>query len=122
MENAQLYSSANAMQKRDAADIIAEFSSRLDWRAEELVLDVGSGSGDVTHDLVLPTTVKNAKAAGKTSGGGNKNNRNSNSNVSVVGVDVSDQMVDHSWKKFGGAPRTLSFAQLDIAKEIPSTK
>lgn len=46
MEDAQLYVSANAMQRRDALLVLSEYLPQMSWRDEgEAVLDVGCGSG-----------------------------------------------------------------------------
>lgn len=113
MKNANLYSCVNAMQRRDVTAILEEFSSRLGWKEQnELVLEIGSGSGDVTHDLIL-TTVANAVAVNEAA----EHPRN----VSVVGVDVSTKMVEHANEVYG-MPGLLSFAHMDIAKKIPPRK
>ncbi len=54
MHNADLYESSNGLQRRDAAAVVAEFVPRLSWSDDELVLDVGCGAGDVTHDILMP--------------------------------------------------------------------
>ena len=46
MEDAQLYVSANAMQKRDALLVLSEYLPQMAWSEEgENVLDIGCGSG-----------------------------------------------------------------------------
>lgn len=58
MENAELYSTANGMQKRDAEEIISEFCDKLKWSEDSTVLDVGCGSGEVTAQILLPRLPK----------------------------------------------------------------
>lgn len=55
MENAELYSVYNSMQKKDTISILKEYGPKLSWSVEEEhVLDVGCGPGDVTAEIVLP--------------------------------------------------------------------
>ena len=52
MQNAALYATSNAMQRRDAAVVLASHISAMTWEEEENILDVGCGSGDVTSSLL----------------------------------------------------------------------
>ena len=60
MNEANLNSRTNNMQRRDAKQIIEEFSNILQWRLDgkDSFLDVGSGSGDVLMDLLYPIVPK----------------------------------------------------------------
>ena len=51
------YSATPARQaaRSDAASALARFGGRFGWRDDELVLDVGCGSGDITNALLMPT-------------------------------------------------------------------
>jgi juvenile hormone acid methyltransferase len=73
MHKAQLYTSANAMQRRDTAAVLARYRDRMSCPQNCDVLDVGCGSGDVTHNLLLP---------------------NLRSVRRLVGVDVSPAMIN----------------------------
>ena len=54
MQDPALYASANALQRRDAAVVLAAALPAMTWQAGERVLDVGSGSGEVTATLLVP--------------------------------------------------------------------
>lgn len=46
MEDAQLYVSANALQRRDALVVLTEYLPQMAWQEEgENILDIGCGSG-----------------------------------------------------------------------------
>lgn len=120
MENAELYSSANGMQKRDAEEVISEFCDKLKWSEDARVLDIGCGSGEVTAEILLPRLPK---------GKFKKNffffiilNTKQNFEHSkilgvkhLIGLDVSQDMIQHA-KKIHIHPK-VSFAQFDIAQE-----
>ncbi|XP_071522293.1 juvenile hormone acid O-methyltransferase [Panulirus ornatus] len=96
MEDAQLYASANAMQKRDALLVLTEFLPQMAWQEEgEMILDIGCGSGDVTRNLLMPLLPRVEK---------------------VTGVDLSHEMVNFASKTF--QHNSLAFQQLDIERVI----
>ncbi|KAK3873136.1 hypothetical protein Pcinc_021830 [Petrolisthes cinctipes] len=96
MEDAQLYVSANAMQRRDALLVLSEYLPQMSWQEEgEAVLDIGCGSGDVTRNLLMPLLPRVEQ---------------------VTGVDVSSEMVGYASKTF--QHNSLSFRHLDIEKSI----
>lgn len=59
MDNAELYVVYNAIQKKEAADLIAEFFPHLSWTEDEKVLDIGCGPGDVSTQILIPQIPKN---------------------------------------------------------------
>ncbi|CAB3362193.1 Hypothetical predicted protein [Cloeon dipterum] len=91
MHKAQLYSSANALQTRDAAAALSLYRDAMSWPDECDVLDVGCGSGDVTSQLLLPAL---------------------KSYSSLTGVDVSQQMVKYAMSKY--QQPNVTFRYLDI--------
>ena len=93
MENAALYATSNQLQKRDAAVALAANLPAMTWKEGERVLDIGSGSGDVTSSLLAPAIPVTC---------------------SLVGVDCSREMVEFANESFGS--KTISFHQMDIAK------
>ncbi|XP_042234172.1 juvenile hormone acid O-methyltransferase-like [Homarus americanus] len=96
MEDAQLYVSANALQRRDALVVLTEYLPQMVWQEEgEAVLDVGCGSGDVTRNLLMPLLPRVEQ---------------------VVGVDVSTEMVNFASKTF--QHNSLSFQHLDIERGV----
>lgn len=60
MNDPKLYSQVNALQRRDTAEVIAEFAPKLKWRSDGLdtLIDVGSGPGDVLMELFYPKIPK----------------------------------------------------------------
>ncbi|XP_027227056.2 juvenile hormone acid O-methyltransferase [Penaeus vannamei] len=96
MEDAQLYVSANALQRRDALVVLTEFLPQMAWQEEgENILDIGCGSGDVTRNLLMPLLPRVEQ---------------------VTGVDISQEMVSFASKTF--QHNTLAFRQLDIEKTV----
>ncbi|KAF4520275.1 hypothetical protein B566_EDAN010743, partial [Ephemera danica] len=97
MHKAQLYTTANVVQRRDAAAVLAKYRDRMTWPRHCDVLDVGCGSGDVTCNLLLPQL---------------------RSCRSLVGVDVSPAMV--SFAAANHQHPQINFRCLDIvATERP---
>lgn len=91
MNKAQLYSTANALQTRDAAAALSFYCDDMSWSEDCDVLDVGCGSGDVTFKLLMPALKRCNK---------------------ITAVDVSPVMV-----KFASARHqhpNLQFRCLDI--------
>ncbi|XP_059476676.1 juvenile hormone acid O-methyltransferase [Neocloeon triangulifer] len=91
MNRAQLYSSANALQTRDAAAALSLYCDVMSWPEECFVLDVGCGSGDVTSKLLLPALKRCS---------------------TVTAVDVSPSMVKFAASKHQHP--NLNFRCLDI--------
>merc|ERR1711936_1008072 len=75
MQNAPLYATSNAMQRRDAAVVLASHLPSMTWQDGENILDVGSGSGDVTSGLLYEAIPVDC---------------------SLVGCDVSKEMVSYA--------------------------
>ena len=99
MENAALYATSNQLQRRYAAVALAANLPAMTWRDWERVLDIGSGSGDVTSSLLataIPVT------------------------CNLVGVDCSSEMVEFANESFGS--ETISFNQMDIGKRTFSSR
>lgn len=94
MHNADLYHDANGEQRRDAEEVIKDYADRLKWRSDgtDSLLDIGSGSGDVTIDYLLPILPKTFSR--------------------LTGFDLSDEMVEYARTKYA-TPR-ISFEQFDI--------
>ncbi|KYN20793.1 PREDICTED: juvenile hormone acid O-methyltransferase-like [Trachymyrmex cornetzi] len=99
METPEEYvDSGSNMQHRDVQDIIDEFNCELS-NMRGKCLDIGSGPGNITKELLLPTLPHDAE---------------------VVGVDVSETMVNYANQKYSDEKR-LSFDILDIeTSELPS--
>lgn len=92
MENAALYATSNQLQRRDAAIALAANMPTMSWKDGEKVLDIGSGSGDVTSSLLFPAIPVTC---------------------SLVGIDCSQEMVEFANETFGND--NLNFAHMDIA-------
>lgn len=93
MQDAELYASSNQMQRRDASIVLAAHLPVMTWKEEdERILDIGSGSGDVTTTLLsqaIPVY------------------------HSLTGVDVSKEMVEYANRTYG--EETVTFHCMDIA-------
>ena len=91
MQNAPLYATSNAMQRRDAAVVLASHLPSMTWQDGENILDVGSGSGDVTSGLLYEAIPVDC---------------------SLVGCDVSKEMVSYATEHHSAD--NIKFVQLDI--------
>lgn len=100
MENAALYATSNQLQRRDASVVLAAHLPGMIWKEGERMLDIGSGSGDVTSTLLLPALPVQPS--------------------SMVGLDVSQQMVDYANDSYSSpqpGQTSLSFHKMDIGKQ-----
>lgn len=98
MLDPELYQRENNIQRRDVRDLLKEFMHLVRWRpeGEDVVMDVGCGSGDVTWDLLRPLL-----PAGY---------------AKIVGVDISEKMVRYARKHYPEA----EFVQMDLgAPNVP---
>ncbi|KAL9926951.1 juvenile hormone acid O-methyltransferase-like [Glossina fuscipes fuscipes] len=98
MHRAALYQRANVLQRRDAEQILKEYSNSLQWHLDghDSLIDIGSGPGDVFKDFIYPLMPSNF---GK-----------------LVGSDISPKMCKHALKAFKFDER-CDFRILDIATE-----
>ncbi|KAG5674679.1 hypothetical protein PVAND_004631 [Polypedilum vanderplanki] len=98
MNNANLYKKSNVLQKRDAKEIIEEFSSIFNWKwdgSSDALLDIGCGSGDVLYELILPKIPIN---------------------IEVIGIDISKEMIKYANEHYGN--EYLKFYKVDIESEM----
>ncbi|XP_077273752.1 juvenile hormone acid methyltransferase isoform X1 [Temnothorax americanus] len=85
------------MQRRDAQDVVEEFTYELS-KMRGRCLDVGSGPGYITKEMLLPMLPRDAE---------------------IVGADISQPMVNYARQKY--SDERLSYIVLDIeASELPS--
>lgn len=89
-------SEGSNMQRRDAQDVVEEFSFELS-KMRGRCLDIGSGPGDITKEMLLPILPHDTE---------------------VVGADISQAMVNYA-RKYSDDKR-LSYIVLDIETELPS--
>uniref|UniRef100_A0A069DR98 Putative farnesoic acid o-methyltransferase n=1 Tax=Panstrongylus megistus TaxID=65343 RepID=A0A069DR98_9HEMI len=92
MNDPELYTSANYLQKRDARTVLERMKDELPWNNGENILDVGCGPGDITTSLLIHYLPQDAN---------------------IVGCDISEAMVMYAQKKYGN--EQFSFKQLDIS-------
>lgn len=101
MNNAKLYKKSNSLQKRDAQEVMAEFSHLFQQDSEDFsLLDIGCGAGDVLVEVILP------KLQSKV--------------LEVVGADISKEMVNYAREKYRS--KYLKFLQVDIESDFLSAK
>jgi juvenile hormone acid methyltransferase len=93
MNNASLYSQYNDLQKSDAKFALDNFFQTITFQNEDNILDVGSGDGAVTLELLLPRLKRFKK---------------------LVGVDVSEKMLQFARNRSQTSPK-VDFVCLDIA-------
>lgn len=96
MHNAKCYHETNCMQRKDALDTILEFKRVFQWTpdGDDSLLDIGSGSGDVTYDYILTNVPPNTP---------------------IIGSDKSLEMIDYATLNFSH-PR-ITYTKLDIESE-----
>ena len=98
MNNAKLYHKSNALQKRDAKQILDEFSHLFNWRADgtDCLLDIGCGAGDVLVEYIIPKMPKNF--------------------AKVIGVDISEEMTRYARENYQN--KHVDFYKEDIASDF----
>ncbi|CAO1315914.1 unnamed protein product [Diamesa serratosioi] len=98
MNNAKLYHKSNALQKRDAKQILDEFSHLFNWRSDgtDSLLDIGSGAGDVLVECIIPKMPKNF--------------------AKVIGIDISEEMTRYANEKYQN--KHVDFYKVDIASDF----
>lgn len=103
MNNAKLYNKSNALQKRDAQDIMSEFAhvfEAVSGDADRTLLDVGCGAGDVLAEIIVPKL--------------------SSKFVKVIGGDISAEMIKYASEKYRS--KFLRFLKVDIESDFLPTK
>lgn len=113
-------SEGSNMQHRDAQDVVEEFSFELS-KMRGRCLDIGSGPGDITKEMLLPILPHDTEVVGE--------------QMKIwwyalifyeepcvifAGADISQAMVNYARKKYSDDKR-LSYIVLDIeTPELPS--
>lgn len=102
MNNGKLYSESNALQKRDAKQIIEEFSHLFKWKSDgtETLLDIGTGAGDVLVEYLLPKMPEHF--------------------AQLVGVDISKEMIKYASEMYQN--EFLKFYKVDIESDFLTPK
>ena len=98
MNNAKLYHKSNTVQKRDANQILDEFSHLFNWRCDgtDSLLDIGTGTGDLLVEYIIPKMpLTFAKA---------------------IGVDVSEEMTRYASEKYRN--KHVDFYTVDIESDL----
>lgn len=109
-------SEGSTMQRRDAQEVVDEFSFELS-KMRGRCLDIGSGPGDITKEMLLPILPHDAEVVGVwmkilitwsfLTG-------------HLAGADISQAMVNYARMKYSDDKR-LSYIVLDIeTSELPS--
>ncbi|XP_011871884.1 PREDICTED: uncharacterized protein LOC105564253 [Vollenhovia emeryi] len=98
METAEDYvNGGSIMQRRDVQDFVEEFDYEMSKMGGRC-LDIGSGPGDITKELILPLLSNDAE---------------------IVGADISQAMVNYAREKH--SDERVSYTVLDIETlELPS--
>lgn len=106
MHNGKFYAQFNFAQRKSAFEVLGEFSHFFNWPiGEGKLLDIGTGSGDVLMEFIVPKLPENVK---------------------VYGSDISEEMLEYAKENFGN--EIASFHQADIcadyellAKKLPKS-
>lgn len=111
-------SEGSNMQRRDAQDVVEEFSFELS-KMRGRCLDIGSGPGDITKEMLLPILPHDTEVVGEQM----KIWRHAfpfheEPCVAFAGADISQAMVNYA-RKYSDDKR-LSYIVLDIETELPS--
>lgn len=91
------YIRGNSLMRRDVQNILREFGGTLKWKGNDTLLDIGSGPGDTTVDLLLARMPK----------GFNK----------LIGMDYSEDMVSFARQKYCKNYANLHFEVANIASD-----
>lgn len=103
MNNAKLYNKSNPMQKRDAQEVLKEFSHIFEMKSDGTgltLLDIGCGAGDVLVEVILPKLPSDL--------------------IEVIGVDISKEMIKYASEKYRN--KFLKFLKVDIESDFLSSK
>jgi SAM-dependent methyltransferase len=89
-----LYVKCNGMHREVAENWLKERAGIFEWNHDgtDSLLDVGSGTGDITSDFILPIMPKNSKF--------------------LIGADISKDMIDYARQKYEND--LLRFVEMDI--------
>lgn len=108
----------SSMQFRDAKDVIEEFSCELS-NMRGKCLDIGSGGGNITKEMLLPILPHDAEIVGEKMKIWRYARLFLTKNLCVVGADISQAMVNYARQKY--SDKRLSYIVLDIeTSELPS--
>ncbi|XP_072939000.1 juvenile hormone acid O-methyltransferase [Epargyreus clarus] len=98
MNDAELYQSSNALQKRDACQCLEEFAATIKWKnSGDRIIDIGCGDGSVTTNILKKYLPHNYKE--------------------IVGCDISEEMVRFANEKHSNFD--TKFIVLDIEGKLP---
>ena len=79
MDRPELYQDNNAMQKIETIKFLKKYLPQINWKSEnERVLDIGCGSGELTHDILYKMIEEKASTIEE-----------------FAGSDISQNMVNH---------------------------
>ncbi|XP_031349219.1 juvenile hormone acid O-methyltransferase-like [Photinus pyralis] len=99
MHKAQTFLTHNALPQRDARYVMEKIKQIVTWRPHCNVMDIGCGTGNVTHDVLLPILPESTN--------------------SIIGVDKSTEFVQYANEKYGDK---IVFEQMDIVNcQIPGS-
>lgn len=96
MNNPELYSRANDVQRYDAERLISVYGQKIKWLHDgtDSLIDMGCGSGDVLIDFVYPCIPRNFQR--------------------IVFSDINPEMIDYARCQYGHIGRA-EFRILDMA-------
>lgn len=89
------YRNANNLQRKDAQDVLNQLGFLIKWKGKPSVLDIGCGPGDVTIDFVLSRMPEDYEK--------------------LVGIDISEKMVDFARETYGKISPKVHFEVGDIS-------
>lgn len=101
MNDPKLYEKVNHLQRRDAKITIDKFRGIFKKFRNGKLLDIGTGSGDVLENLLMPVLGKNFDK--------------------IIGSDMSKEMIQYANEKYGPKTNNLEFKELDLGTDIFAT-
>lgn len=97
MLNPELYKKCTDITKKDALDCLEKYSTKIIWRINDSIMDLGCGDGTVTTDILKPFLPSNFKK--------------------LVGSDRSEIMIKFANENYGD--ERTEFKVLDMGGDMP---
>ncbi|KAK5643448.1 hypothetical protein RI129_007293 [Pyrocoelia pectoralis] len=96
MDKAETFIKHNSPAEREAKYAIDKLAQLIPWKDNCNILDIGCGTGNVTHYILLPVFPKSTK--------------------NVIGVDNNKSTIEYANKNYG-LENKLTFQQVDVVSD-----
>lgn len=98
MDDPTLYSAVNTLQTKDVETVLTDYLHLLRWNENDVILDIGCGTGNVTCDILLPMLPESVKE--------------------VLATDVNSKMISRASRNYSHISE-IKFAIMDIGADVP---